>query len=495
MGYIRCKVLETKSVSFVPLLRPDIERAIKRCEELAAADADLPRTLYRIAGFQLLLGREQANESLAMLARAVYWTTENATGPLLQALKDISELARLDASRSDFENARRFLVAALLAKCGKSKWPKDVAQPEMDPLPIGKRLVIVAGGCDTSYDSQMRSFEGLLERAFADFEGIVVSGGTMQGISGLVGKMAKKSKGRIRAIGYLPKDLPTAGTATKDEKRFALRRTDGGPGFTAREPIQNWLDILATGIRPQDVRLLGINGGSVAGLEYRIAVALGATVGVIEGSGREAERVVADWPAVRLQGPSGKLLVLPADAMTLRAFLGASEVEKNELPTNTIEEAARWSHQMFLEEQRYKNPDAVMQPWPKLRKDIRQSNLDQFTYLVSILHSQGFDVRPFADAPTDPKFTASEVKRMGEMEHGRWNAERLGGGWKCSKQRDPVKKLSPYLVPWKDLEPRIRQYDFRNVRRWPQVLAEVGYEIYRRSDKTDRKQSRPKRRK
>jgi ppGpp synthetase/RelA/SpoT-type nucleotidyltranferase len=489
VGYIRSKALESKDTSFIPLLRPDIEQAIKRCEELAAAEADLPRTFYRIAGFRLLLGARHANESLAMLARAVHWTNPKAPEPLLQALKDVSELAHLDPARPDIECARRFLAAAVLAKCSDAKWPADVAKPAMEPLPAGSRVVIVAGGCDASHDLAMRSYAGLLEKAFANFEGIVISGGTAQGISGVVGELARKSKGRIRAIGYLPASLPTDGSATMDDKHYTLRRTDGGPEFTAREPIQNWLDLLATGIKPQVVRLLGVNGGNIAGLEYRLAVALGACVGVIEGSGREAERVAGDWPAIRREESSGKLLVLPTDAMTLRAFLGPSDAAKCELPRIAIEEAAKLSHQMFLEEQRYKNPDPVMKPWPVLRGDIKQSNLDQITYLVSILRSEGFDVRPLAGIPNDPKFTGNEVQRMGEMEHGRWNAERLYSGWRYSKQRDAAKKLSPYLVPWKALDPSIRKYDLRNVRRWPQVLAEVGYEIYRCSDKASQNKS------
>ena len=491
--FIRCKVLETKSVSFLPLLRPDIEQAIKRCEELAAAGADLPRTLYRIAGFRLLLGPANANESLAMLARAVHWTSAKAPDPLLQALKDIFELARLDPSRSDFEDARRFLSAVYTVKCPHAKWPGDLLKPAAEPLPADSRVIIVAGGCDASHDAAMRTYAKLLAKAFANYEGIVICGGTTQGISGVIGELARQSRGRIRAIGYLPKDLPTDGSATQDDKRYALRRTDGGSGFTAREPIQNWLDLLATGIQPQDVRLLGINGGNVAGLEYRLAVALGARVGVVEGSGREAERVATDWPAVRLEESSGKLLVLPADAMTVRAFLGASDAEKKEIPTTTIESAARLSHQMFLEEQRYKNPDPVMQPWHKLREDIQLSNLDQFTYLVSILHSEGFGVRPFEGIPNDPKFTPAEVKRMGEKEHGRWNAERLTGGWKRSEKRDPANKLSPYIVSWETLDDKVKKYDLRNVRRWPQVLGEVGFEIFRRPGNVGRNKLHGKR--
>ncbi len=485
VGYVRCKVLEEKSTAIIPLLRPDIEQAIQRSQELAAAEADLPRSLYRIAGFLLLLGPERANESLAMLARAVHWTNANAPDPLWQALKDISELARFEPARPDIECARRFLAAAVLAKCPPAPWPAEVARPAMEPLTTKGPFIIIAGGCDAYHDAAMRSYGTLLSQAFAGFEGTIISGGTTQGISGVVGELAANSHGRIRAIGYLPSSMPTDGTATRDDVRYTLRRTDGGVGFTAREPIQSWLDLLAAGIRPSAVRLLGINGGNVAGLEYRLAVALGACVGVIEGSGREAELGAGDWPAIRRLESSGKLMVLPPDPMTLRAFIGLGIAGDPSLPAAAIERAANLTHQIFLEEQRYKHPDPVMQPWSKLRDDLQESNRDQITYLVAILHAAGFGVRPIEKTtPNDPKFTIDEIRQMGEMEHGRWNVERLAAGWKYAKKKDADKKLSPYLVPWEKLDPGIQKYDLQNVRSWPQTLAEVGYEIYRLSDTT-----------
>ncbi len=42
------------------------------------------------------------------------------------------------------------------------------------------------------------------------------------------------------------------------------------------------------------VKLLGFNGGSIAACEYRIALAFGARVGIVEGSGREADNFLQD---------------------------------------------------------------------------------------------------------------------------------------------------------------------------------------------------------
>ncbi len=486
-GYIRCKVLEEKTTAFIPLLRLEIEQAIKRSQELVAAGADLPHALYRTAGFHLLLGRTHCHESLDMLALAVHRT--QTRDPLVSALRDVSELARLDSKRDDIECARRFLATAWLAKFPQEPWPEDVAKPPAKPLEFAGPFVIVAGGCDAYRKEAMKSYEGLLEAAFADFEGTIISGGTKEGISGAVGKLARSSGNRIRAVGYLPKSLPTDGTAHIDTRYDKHRQTDAGEKFTAREPIQNWLDLLATGVYPRDVRVLGINGGDIAGLEYRMAVALGATVGVIQDSGREAERVLVDWPAWpgedKLPPSQGQVLPLPADPATLRAFLYLRASEPEALPSEAVDNAAKLVHQDFLEQQRYSHPNPVMQPWRFLRGDLQGSNRHQIEYMVSILHANGFGVRPYEGIPNDPAFTEDEIKRMGEMEHGRWNVERLRSGWRHAKKKDVEKRLSPYLVSWTDLDKldkNVKKWDYLNVRLWPEVLAEVGHEVYRLSD-------------
>jgi len=196
--------------------------------------------------------------------------------------------------------------------------------------------------------------------------------------------------------------------------------------------------------------------------------------------------VAVDWPSIRREGSTGRLTVLPPDAMTIRAFLGLGVQVGNKFPGTAIEQAARLTHEMFLDESRYRHPDAAMQPWHALDADLRESNLSQVAYLVEILDSCGFSVQAFHDVPRDPRFTGAEIKRMGEMEHGRWNVERLFSGWKYSPLRDSNRRLSPYLLPWAKLERAVQKYDLRDVQHWPSILAEVGYEIRRRKGSTRR---------
>src|ERR1019366_7136329 len=82
-------------------------------------------------------------------------------------------------------------------------------------------------------------------------------------------------------------------------------------------PLQYWTDLLLTDVRPQDVRVVGIDGGTIAGFEYRLALALGAAVGLLEPATRTAATLQQDldWKS------DPNLLALPKDAMTLRAFV------------------------------------------------------------------------------------------------------------------------------------------------------------------------------
>ncbi|MBL9132194.1 MAG: hypothetical protein JNG86_13405, partial [Verrucomicrobiaceae bacterium] len=80
----------------------------------------------------------------------------------------------------------------------------------------------------------------------------------------------------------------------------------------------------------------------------------------------------------------------------------------------------------------------------------------------------------------DPGFTEEEIERMAEMEHGRWNVERLRQQWHWHPQRDPARKHSPWLVTWDKLPDDIRRYDRDNIRAFPRRLAELGLKVVRR---------------
>jgi hypothetical protein len=173
-------------------------------------------------------------------------------------------------------------------------------------------IVIVAGGCSSEVEAKIQTYKRLILDVFSDFKGTIISGGTTSGISGLIGEVQQEHPNLIRTVGYVPK--------TKidfiDDRYQEIRFTDA-ESFSFLEPLQYWIDITGSGIRASDVKLLGINGGILSAIEYRMAIALGARTGIIEDSGMEADKLLLDkdW------NTQPKLFSLPNDCNAVRSFL------------------------------------------------------------------------------------------------------------------------------------------------------------------------------
>ena len=448
-------------------LRPLLRRAMDRCRRHIDAGINLPWALYDLGRFQLL--SDEPYEALASYCHALAKTgTESAIETPLASLERL--MAAL-GDRPGFEWARRLLLLGLAFKFSS---PSALAEIERlaspGTAPLRAPVAIVAGGTDPRLQDRYGAYLDLVACAFADFEGTILSGGTVQGISGVVGLVGRSSGGRIRSVGYLPETLPD--DATPDPNYDELRTTSG-QGFSLIEPLQNWIDLAASGIPATSVHLLGIGGGRIAASEYRIALALGAPIGLVADSGREAGRLLGDeqWAAARL-------LRLPPDRETLRAFI-SPQTEPLIEPVRSL--IGRGIHDGYRQQQRNRpDLDPALQSWASLRADFRQSNLDQADHLAAKLRRIGCGVVVEGDKgePVE-SFTVAEIEVMAEMEHGRWTAERLLAGWTWGEVRDPATRRSPYLVGWTELSEEIREIDRQAVRRIPELLAGVGLSIRR----------------
>lgn len=337
---------------------------------------------------------------------------------------------------------------------------------------ITSPVVIVAGGCDVNVKYQMEGYRQLLLEAFRGFKGTIICGGTTAGISGVVGDVGQEYPDTIRTIGYVPRS--TLENVSIDKRYSEIRYTEGDD-FSTLEPLQYWSDIIASGIQPSQVKLLGLNGGTITAFEYRIALALGAYVAVVRDSGGEAANLLMDddWSTSKM------LLRLPADVVTIRTFIrwGSST-----LTPDTREAIAKAIHDHYRYIRRDDAPsrDPSMAPWGKLPKHLRESSRQQAEHNFEKLHQLGYTVHKITDRDiTLMMFPEDEIEIMAEMEHGRWNVERLLDGWRWEERRDVMKKTSPYLVGWSELPDDVKERDREPVRQIPEFLAKVGLEIHR----------------
>jgi len=485
-GFVRCKLLLDRDLRVVSLVRPNLEAAITRCRERVRAGVYLPQAFYDIGLFALLLDRPY--DALTAYAAAVRLSdAPSAIDAASAAVEDLERALNGGAGRSthlpELTWVARFLNVVRTARQARQPPEAGGAQPAASrPAPRARQcpqfhdpVVFVIGGHDKSVEMQMQWYRRLFEVAFDGFRGTIIAGGTDTGVSGLVGSLQPAGTEGVARVTYLPRSIPTW---TKVHPGYEVFLTDGD-GFTALESIQAWTDLLDAGVSPAGVRVLGINGGQISAFDYRMALALGATVGVVRDSGRAANEIVTDedWRG------EPRLMVLPADAQTIRVFVQGIPPSRILAPDHR-EDLAQQIHEEYLRNQmgprRLVNPSLA--PWPELSEPLKESNRSQIDHLEEKLRAVGLGLRRLEEGrpPLEVDFEeerfGAAVEVMAEMEHGRWNAERVLAGWTLGEKNVEARR-SPYLVPWCELPGEVQEWDRRAVRAIPKVLARLGYEI------------------
>jgi ppGpp synthetase/RelA/SpoT-type nucleotidyltranferase len=472
-GLILCKTSIDRNMDFLNIIGPALENCIKICRERANVGVFLPDAFYYTGFFHLLLGN--SCDSLNAYSKAV--TVSNWPTKIIGAYKLIKSILKNVGTKLDPETKLQFKTIEnfLLISTYNSQKENNVSfessfeeikkkaarQYEKNDKPI----VFAAGGCCENVEEKINEYSDLFNKAFENYEGIIISGGTNTGISKLTGDLKSKL---IEKIAYLPKFIPNTCEKHPD---YEIIETIGH-GFTSHEPVQAWVDLIASGNHPGDIKLLGINGGNIAACEFRMALALGAKVGVISDSGRAVQKIIndMDW------NQNYSLLNLPNDSTTAKCFI-QSIPDSDFLDKKTKEMLAREAHENYRKKHYKIKEDPSLLPWEELSEDLRKSNLDQIEFIKIKLDAVGLTVqKKNTKSIRLIEFSPGQIEIMAEMEHGRWNVERLISGW-SQGDRDPSNKRSPYLIAWNQLSEEIKDYDRNTIQHIPQMLKNIGYEI------------------
>jgi ppGpp synthetase/RelA/SpoT-type nucleotidyltranferase len=309
-NYLVYEITHQRDLAPASLMAPSLTAAIQRSRDQVEVGMNMPWAFYNLGIFHLLL--RQPYESLAAYMQAIKlsasaWVIETS-------LRLLEKLSVVQENLPGYDWIRKALILGLAVKFrDKTSLAiiKDLATANASP--ISSPLIIVAGG--TAADVSVDEYLQPLIRGFREFRGTIIAGGTTAGVSGLVGALQATYLESIITIGYVPFLLP-AGIDL--DPRYRQVRSTVGKDFSALEALQYWMDIIASGISPAQVRLLGINGGEITAFEYRLALLLGAMVGVFESSGREAARLFKDpfW------ADSKSLQHLSLDSEGLDSFIG-----------------------------------------------------------------------------------------------------------------------------------------------------------------------------
>lgn len=475
-GYVSCRIMQSRNAEFLDLIKPSLEGVIQTCLDHIAVNLHLPQVHFELGFFFLLLGRPY--ESLDSFARGVVKSdTIREISETLQKLENLLPCFRSSTDvpyKKYLEWAIRYLHLAKYVKQQQSnaalpEFHQQLAKLSSGTLNVekiaGAAVRIVAGGTDERYLGQLLEYKTLLEEVFAGFDGVIFSGGTTSGISGIVGDLPTGMK-----IAYLPEYTPAWAEKHRQYEVIPLK----GSGFSPQEPLQNWTDLLAAGIKPREVRLLAINGGAITAFEIKLAVSLGALVGVVRGSGRAVLDITEDETWSKTDG----LLILPKDPFTIREFIQIVPSVGN-LSEADKERMAEDVHRAYQEDRKKQqvNQDPATSDWDFLPESLKTSNRRQVDHIEEKLRMIGYTVRKVSSGSIElHEFTDDQIEYLAEREHARWNVERLLDGWVLG-EKNVEKKMSPWLIPWAELPDKIKEYDRAAIKKIPENLSIYGYEI------------------
>ena len=129
------------------------------------------------------------------------------------------------------------------------------------------------------------------------------------------------------------------------------------------------------------------------------------------------------------------------------------------------------------EKQTLKN-DPSLDPWPSLKEELKEStrahtvDIPRKLRMISCFLAEKHGPRKAVDS-----FRDDELNLLAELEHERWNAERLQNQWYQGK-RNAEERTSPFLIPWRDLDKKWQNVDREMVKSYPTILPD-NYKIYR----------------
>jgi len=463
----------------VESMKTPIRQAIATCREHAIAGTELPYALFTAGRLSFLLG--EATAAMGWYARGLRHLFDGQSCISASVLEDeVDWVKRIyrgsvkPPEEHDWIERLINLGQAFCSACASGTQPAATADAKAK-----ERILIIAGGAASMDADTLKKIRPCLEKALENFIGKVICGGTTVGIPGCVGEITAKLKAEGRKqfelVGYIPRQLPE--NAPKDSRydRFVVVSEDSV--FSPGQILRTWEDLQRAGTIPAHVTVLGFGGGLVASTEYHVALALGASVGVVVSSGGGADAIVADpvWNGV----PT--LLAVPLDEASVQALVTSPALTHE---PDQLTEMAKVFHAHYIGDNPGRLPEN-MRPWDKLKKTYQTANLEQAKYAVEILRAAGFDVRPAAGIPGAITSFAGEmfkadVEQMAELEHGRWNIERLREGWRFGTSRDNAKKIHNCLVAWTELPYDIREYDRNSIHAIPDILAKAGLEVFRK---------------
>lgn len=474
LKFVEYEIKSRTEMTFISMLKPGILEAIHTCRCHIEIGLELVNAYFAIARAYYILS--EPDQCLNAYAKTVDLLLNGNSCILSDRLdEELQALSNLQGV-----NPSLFILCFNLLHLARwQKFANEDSKSIIEKLRLykgkwQKPILIIAGGAEYMALQSAHHYFGLVQEALSYFQGTVISGGTTSGIPGEVGMVAEHLTNQqckeFELIGYLPKKLPSDAKISPHYDH--LIHTDAKQ-FSAKELIAYWIDLLTAEVNPSEVLVLGINGGRIADLEYRLALAFGAVVGLVQNSGRAAAGLPADpdWRNHK------NIVELAEDGKIVWAFVHQHQpVQLTEDQVNLLAPQAHEYYRQKRIEQK-NTSDKAMLPWDRLPATLVESNRQQIQFIEKVIKKLDLAIRPVA-VPKPFPFSEAHKELMAEIEHARWFVERSLDGWRYGSVKDIDQKINPSLVPWNKLLPEIQAYDKEAVSHFEEILNQAGFEIY-----------------
>jgi ppGpp synthetase/RelA/SpoT-type nucleotidyltranferase len=468
------------------LFRPTLISAIPRIKQLIWIGIQRVPAWFAIGRCYLFIDDEI--ECISSYANAVNVILDKTflTGRTVvyDEIKLIEKLTSVNVNTT--RQIIRFLRLALYLISegnGRKQLTPSLETHKLRKEPIRTPVTIVSGEASSFNESMAYQYKEYIEELQRDYSGTIITGGTTAEIPRIFTRNNKKNrkKNSYQLLAYRsglnPKKV--AGSSSFQHHNLTV-----SVDYSALEILSYWTDLILQGILPSETKVFGFGGGDVSGLEYKIALSLGAKVYLLSTRTKSTEEIVKNpfW------GDHPGLVLLPQDPHTIWACMNVT-AESILLKPKEVELLARVMHEHYRKEKlkRFEQSDSdinnykVLMEWDYLDEDLKKSNFHQVAFYQRLLQRMNFGLRK-ADKPVLISFkdclSPESYKMLAKLEHGRWNAERLMRGWQFGAVKDIARKISPYLIPWDSLPLGIKELDYHPIELLPLFLSKIGYELY-----------------
>jgi len=117
--------------------------------------------------------------------------------------------------------------------------------------------------------------------------------------------------------------------------------------------------------------------------------------------------------------------------------------------------------------------------WEILSQEYKDSNRKAADHIGVKMRGIGCEIVNDNDPRPEAILSDVEIKKLSELEHRRWNAERSLAGWVYNEQRNDRARKTPYLTDWENLPEDVKDYDRNTVKNIPNILSIVGMKAVR----------------